>query len=148
MPTSSPTSPASAPKETFWSKLLGWGVGVVLPVFLPQLTTPAAELVLPFELGGAVSGFVGFTAMYFLLPYLSRMQKMVSTVAALVLGLLAAGVYRQLLYSASNTSPTQTVEWLEFGLFCIAYFGIFAALAPAFRAGMPAILRRMSIPKG
>jgi len=127
-----------------WFHRIGWTAGAVISTILPGLTAPL-HLKLQFALSGMVSALGGFSITYSILgdKNIRKFTKRMGAAAAGLIGLIAGQIYRTLLLDPKNTTPTTFIMWVEFGLFCIAYAGIFALLAFAYRNGGLFILKKL-----
>lgn len=136
------TSKKSKPKNgAKWFKLLGWLLGLGLSAYFPQLTAPFGQT-LPFKLFGTLSAIAGFGLVFKLTPALSVGWKIFWTVLPLIVGGVAGGIYKELLQSIGNTTPSEAMVWTEFGLFCLAYFCVFAVIGSAYRNGAAPFIQK------
>lgn len=134
-PKNKETGPKGKPKNwAIWFKRIGWVLGFGFSLLLPQLTAPLGAT-LPFKLVGCLSAITGFGLAYSLTPRLSIGWKILWTVLPVIGAGVSGGMYRSLLLPPEHSTPTAAVEWGEFGLFCIAYFCVFAVIGSAYRNG-------------
>lgn len=126
-----------------WFTGAGWVLGLGFSLLLPQLTAPL-EATLPYKLVGFLSAITGFGLAYKMTPRLATNRKIVWSIVPLIGAVVAGGIYRSLLLSAEHTTPSVTVEWVEFVLFCLAYFCVFALISSAYRNGGAVIIQKFT----
>jgi hypothetical protein len=117
-------------------------IAFLVSVLLPKLTSPL-ELTAPFDLGGTISGMLGFAGMLWFLnrSKMSGIKQFGLAGGALVIGLGTFAWYRALLLSPAESTTGAGIETLEFVLYCIAYLCIFAVLGYAYSYGGPLVFR-------
>ena len=89
---------------------------------------------------------LGFALMYGLAgtQEIAELKKWYLVAGAAVIGVLAGAIYLQMLFSRAYVTPGPIAEWVEFILFCISYFGVFAVIAFVYRSGGLFILRKLN----
>jgi hypothetical protein len=123
-------------------RAIGWVVGLLISVILPKLTSPL-ELTAPFDLGGTISGMLGFGGMFWFLNEgkVTGRTKFGVAAGALVIGLGMFAWYRAVMLSPAEVTPGPWIEAIEFALYCVAYFCIFAVLGYVYWYGGPIVFR-------
>ncbi len=127
-----------------WFKRLVGLAGLVFGAIAPKLTAPV-NLTLPFAVSSRLLCLLGFAVMYAALAVVTANPRNAAIVAILsgVLSTISSAIYLTLLYSPSEGTPGMTVEWVEFILFCSAYFGIGIVIAYVYKNGGNLLIRKI-----
>ena len=145
-----PQPPEGNPKrQRFWQRWhrrVGWIVGLVAPLitpFLPTVATVPQGVYLPFELAGALAGWLGFGTNYYLWSRTKiwRIVLWVVTIAAGAGAIVVRARYEELLWHIAT--PTNVEEWEMLVLFALSYFGIFFVIAFLYFAGGQFLLEKL-----